>query len=215
MSRESCTADSGPSDLGARGQVPLNLRAQPRFLQLHLDLQSVEAWKQPEVSVTMFFAATAAPEGRVNIAPKGMETLRVMGQNRIVWLNLTGAENETAAHLAESPRMTLMWCSFDVNPLILRVYGSASVIHPRHEAWVELSALFPPTPGARQILDLNVSFVLTSCGFGVPRYEFLGERDTLRRWAEKKGEDGLREFWGDRNRYSIDGKPTHIFDDSA
>ena len=159
----------------------------------------------------IFFVGTAAPEGRVNIALKGMDTLRVMGPDRIVWLNLTGAENETAAHLAESPRMTLMWCSFDAKPMVLRVYGNAECVHPRDAAWYELAALFPPMPGARQVLDLEVNFVLTSCGFGVPRFEFVGERDTLRRWAEQKGEEGLRKFWEDRNRVSIDGKATGIF----
>jgi hypothetical protein len=159
----------------------------------------------------IFFVGTAAPEGRVNIALKGMDTLRIMGPDRIVWLNLTGAENETAAHLAESPRMTLMWCSFDAKPMVLRVYGSAGCVHPRDATWDELAALFPPIPGARQILDLEVAFVLTSCGFGVPRFEFIGERDTLRRWAEQKGEEGLRKFWEDRNRLSIDGKATGIF----
>jgi hypothetical protein len=163
----------------------------------------------------IFFVGTAAPGGRVNIAPKGIETLRVMGAHRIVWLNLTGAENETAAHLAESPRMTLMWCSFDVKPMILRVYGNARCVHPRDAAWNELAALFPPIPGSRQLLDLNVNFILTSCGFGVPRFEFVGERDTLHRWAEQKGEEGLHKFWEDRNLASIDGKPTGIFGNDA
>ena len=97
----------------------------------------------------MFFVATAAPQGRVNTAPKGMKTLRVMGPNRIVWLNLTGAENETAAHLLESPRMTIMWCSFGRKPMILRVYGEASIVHPRDDAWDDLAALLPLIPGAR------------------------------------------------------------------
>ena len=103
----------------------------------------------------MFFVGTAAPEGRVNIAPKDMESLRVMGPNRIVWRNLTGAENETSAHLLESPRMTLMWCSFDQKPMILRVYGAAAQIHPRDAAWDELASLFPVTSGARQFLEYS------------------------------------------------------------
>ena len=163
----------------------------------------------------LFFVATAAPQGRVNVAPKGMETLRVMGPNRIVWLNLTGAENETAAHLLESPRMTLLWCSFDRKPMILRVYGDASMVHPRDGAWDGLAALFPPMPGARQIFDLDVTYVLTSCGFGVPLYDFVGERDTLRRWAEQKGTTGLNEHWAEYNRFSIDAKPTSILGDDA
>ena len=161
----------------------------------------------------MFFVATAAADGRVNMAPKDMESLRVMAPNRIVWLNLTGAENETAAHLLESPRMTLMWCSFDKKPLILRVYGQATQAHPRDGAWQELVSQFPPHPGSRQILDLSIDFVLTSCGFGVPLYDFVGYRDTLRRWAEQKGEEGVSKHWAEYNRLSIDGKPTRILAD--
>ena len=95
----------------------------------------------------MFFVGTAAPEGRVNLAPKGMDTLRVIGPNRIVWLSLTGAENETAAHVAECPRMTLMWCSFEEQPLILRAYGKAKIFHPRAKEWDQLSTLCPPNQG--------------------------------------------------------------------
>jgi hypothetical protein len=90
-------------------------------------------------------------DGRVNIAPKGMDTLRVLGPQRIVWLNLTGGENESAAHLRETPRMTLMWCAFDGSPMILRAYGNATVIHPRDPGWDELALLFPSLSGARQI----------------------------------------------------------------
>ena len=161
----------------------------------------------------VFFVATAAPEGRVNVAPKGMDTLRVLGPNRIVWLNLTGSENETAAHLIESPRMTLMWCSFEARALILRVYGHAKVFHPRSSGWSDLVPLFPALPGARQILDLDVDLVLKSCGFGVPLFDYVGQRDTLRQWAENKGPEGVHEFWEKRNEVSIDGKPSHIVSD--
>jgi len=171
-----------------------------------------ENHKQFILEQKMFFVATAAPRGRVNVAPKGMDTLRVLEPDRIVWLSLTGAENETAAHLPESSRMTMMWCSFVRKPTILRAYGSASIVHPKDPQWHGLSKLFPSIPGTRQIFDLHIDFVLTSCGFGVPLYEFVGERDTLRRWAERKGEEGLRKFWADYNQLSIDGKPTAIVD---
>ena len=162
----------------------------------------------------MFFAATAAAEGRVNMAPKDSASLRVMGANRIVWLNLTGAENETGAHLALSPRMTLMWCSFTKRPMILRAYGSAKLIHHRDAAWPELIGLFEPRNGARQIIDLTVDLVLKSCGFGVPLYDFVGERDTLRRWEETKGEQGVHQHWRERNLVSIDGTPTQLLSDT-
>ena len=176
----------------------------PAFERIEAQYQQfIEAQK-------IFFVATAAPDGKVNLSPKGMESLRVMGPNRIVWLNLTGTENETAAHLAESPRMTIMWCSFTEKPIILRVYGNARIIHPRDDGWNELATNFPPIPGSRQILDLDVNFVLKSCGFGVPRFDFVGERESLRKWAEKTGEDGLARVWSEKNHLSIDGKPTGI-----
>ncbi|MBW7470855.1 pyridoxamine 5'-phosphate oxidase family protein [Marinobacter sp. F4218] len=158
----------------------------------------------------MFFVATAAHEGRVNIAPKGMDSLRVLGPNRIVWLNLTGAENETAAHLLENPRMTLMWCSFDRKPLILRAYGKATSVHPRNSEWDELYRLFPDTPGLRQIHDLSVDLVLTSCGYGVPLYDFIGQRKTLIKWADRLGSEGMREYQEENNTLSLDGKPTGL-----
>jgi hypothetical protein len=158
----------------------------------------------------IFFVATAASEGRVNVAPKGMDTLRIIDRDRIIWLDLTGAENETAAHLLEVPRMTLMWCSFDRNPLVLRAYGDAVAVRPRDTAWRELISLFPSLSGTRQLVDLHVNMVLMSCGFGVPLFEFLGQRDTLTRWAETKGEDGVGTFWKERNQWSLDHKPTGL-----
>ncbi len=173
--------------------------------------EKIEDWHQTFIEEQkMFFAATAAPEGRINMAPKDADSLRVMGPNRIVWVNLTGAENETGAHLAESPRMTLMWCSFDQKPMILRAYGKATLIHPRDEAWSDLIELFPARHGSRQVIDLAVDFVLKSCGFGVPLYDFVAHRDTLRRWEDKKDDDGVRQHWADYNQFSIDGKPTGL-----
>jgi hypothetical protein len=160
----------------------------------------------------IFFVGTAARDGRVNIAPKGMDTLRVLGPHRIVWLNLTGGENESAAHLREAARMTLMWCAFDGSPMILRAYGNATLIHRRDPSWNELAPLFPPLPGARQIFDVVVDLVLRSCGMGVPFFEFRGPREALRQWAEKTGDSGIKEFWQGNNQVSLDGKPTGILD---
>ena len=172
---------------------------------------SIEDWHRVFIEEQrMFFVATAALSGRVNMAPKDMASLRILGANRIVWLDLTGAENETGAHLAQSPRMTLMWCSFTEKPMILRAYGSARLIHRRDEAWQELVGLFQPRKGARQIIDLTVDLALKSCGSGVPLYDFAGERDTLRRWEEAKGEEGLHQHWVEHNQLSIDGIFTHL-----
>ncbi|RME84015.1 MAG: pyridoxamine 5'-phosphate oxidase family protein [Caldilineae bacterium] len=155
----------------------------------------------------IFFVATAAAEGHINVSPKGMDALRVLAPDHIIWLNLTGSGNETHAHLLENDRMTLMFCSFDQAPLILRVYGHASVITPDHSRWPDLLAHFPPYPGPRQIVDLAIELVQTSCGFGVPRYEYLGDRDTLVRWGEQKGDEGLAAFRRKYNLVSLDGKP--------
>ena len=161
----------------------------------------------------MFFVATAAPDGRVNLSPKGMDSLRVLGPNRLIWLNLTGSGNETAGHLRLDPRMTMMWCSFGTRPVILRAYGTARAVHPRDADWSDLIARFGPSPGARQIYDLNIDLVQTSCGFAVPRYEHLGPRETLRQWAETQGEGGVERYWQERNQRTIDGFPTGILGD--
>ena len=160
----------------------------------------------------MYFVGTATASSRVNISPKGMDSLRVLDAQRVVWLNLTGSGNETAAHVQAQPRMTLMFCAFDGPAQILRLYGQARVIHPADADWPALAALFPPLPGARQIFDLHIDLVLTSCGEGVPRYTYVEDRQTLLDWANKKGEDGLRQYRAEKNAVSLDGLPTHIVD---
>ena len=158
----------------------------------------------------IFFTATSAPDARINLSPKGMDSLRILSPNRILWLNLTGSGNETAAHLALDPRMTLMWCSFTARPLILRAYGCARTLHPSDADWPDLAAHLPDQPGARQIYDLTVDLVQTSCGYAVPLLDFREERPTLRSWAIDTGEAGLRAYWSTRNRLSLDGLPTGI-----
>jgi Pyridoxamine 5'-phosphate oxidase len=158
----------------------------------------------------LFFVATAAIEGRVNLSPKGMDSLRVIDTRRILWLNLTGSGNETAAHLAQNPRMTVMWCSFSTRPIILRAYGTARTVHHGDADWAGLAAMLPEQPGARQIYDMKIELVQSSCGFSVPFMEPAGERPVLRDWALGKGPEGLRDYWDSRNRRSIDGFPTGI-----
>ena len=158
----------------------------------------------------VFFVATATPEGRINLSPKGIDTLRVMDENRVLWLNLTGSGNETAAHLLEDGRMTLMFCAFEGSPMILRLYGEARIIHPWQAEWESLAKEFPSLPGARQIIDMKVDLVHSSCGMGVPLFDYIGERDLLLNWAEKKGEDGVRAYQIKKNSLSLDGKPTGI-----
>ncbi len=158
----------------------------------------------------VFFVATAAPDGRINLSPKGMDSLRVLGPGRLVWLNVTGSGNETAAHLAEHARMTVMWCSFDARPQILRAYGRATVVHAGAPGWTDLAAQLPALPGARQIFDLAVDLVQTSCGYAVPLMELQAPRPTLLDWAERKGPDGVAAYWAEANATSLDGKPTGI-----
>ena len=161
----------------------------------------------------IFFCGTAADEGRVNVSPKDMASLRVLGPNRIIWRNLTGSGNETAAHLARINRMTLMWCSFTTRPMILRVYGSARTLHRRDPDFAKLNDLFHESIAARQIYDLTFDLVQTSCGYNVPFFEHQSPRDTLEKWSENKGQEGIQAYWEERNQHSIDGLPTHVLDE--
>lgn len=161
----------------------------------------------------MFFVASAAQDGRVNLSPKGYDALRVLGPQRVIWLNLTGSGNETAAHLLEVNRMTIMFCAVEGAPMILRLYGSAETIHPRHPKWDELYGHFDDYPGARQIFDMTVESVQTSCGFAVPFFDYVGERETLNQSFEKKGVEGTADYWAQKNTVSIDGLPTGLLED--
>jgi len=158
----------------------------------------------------LFFCATAAPDGLVNMSPKGMDSLRVLGPNRICWMNITGSGNETAGHLLEHDRMTLMWCSFEQRPIILRTYGTARAVHPGDKDWDALAALFPPHRSARQVFDLKVDLVQTSCGYSVPFMDYKGERDTMPKWVENRSDSEIRAYWVDRNATTLDGKPTGV-----
>ncbi|MFK7799393.1 MAG: pyridoxamine 5'-phosphate oxidase family protein, partial [Aureispira sp.] len=135
----------------------------------------------------IFFVATAKREGRINLSPKGMDTFRILKANKIVWLNLTGSGNETAAHLAENPRMTIMFCAFEGKPLILRLYGQAQVYHERDETYQQYIGLFEVDAGARQIITLDIDLVQTSCGYAVPIMTYEEERTILREWSRKQG----------------------------
>lgn len=156
------------------------------------------------------FVGTAASDGRVNVSPKGHECLKVVGANEILWLNLTGSGNETAAHLLDTNRITLMWCAVEGPPMILRVYGSAEAIHPRHPDWDACTALLLPPLGARQYFRVKVEMVQKSCGYAVPLFDYKAERDSLVNWTEDKGQAGVEAYWEERNLESIDGFPTEI-----
>lgn len=158
----------------------------------------------------IFFVATATETGRVNISPKGMDSLVILDSNRIAWLNVTGSGNETSAHIQSNPRMTIMFCAFEGKPLILRLYGNAIVFHRTDKEWKGLVQAFSPLPGARQIFVLAIDLVQTSCGMSIPYFEYAGEREMLNAWARDKGEQGIRRYWSETNQVSIDGLPTNI-----
>ncbi|GAA4273782.1 pyridoxamine 5'-phosphate oxidase family protein [Aquimarina gracilis] len=158
----------------------------------------------------IFFVGTAAEEGRVNVSPKGMDTLRVLSSNKVIWLNLTGSGNETAAHLLKKNRITIMFCAFEGKPMILRLYGTANIYHDRDKKYHEYIDLFPKIVGARQIIEFEVDTVQTSCGYAVPLMEFKEERGVLKSWAEKQGEERLKEYRKEKNSLSIDNFETGI-----
>lgn len=155
----------------------------------------------------IFFVATAMEEGSVNVSPKGLDSLRVLHENRVVWLNLTGSGNETAVHLTHKNRITVMFCAFEGDPIILRLYGKAKVHQPKSRFWQEHITLFPEIAGSRQLVDVEVEKVQISCGMGVPLMEFKNHRKELVDWAEKQGEEGLRKYWEKKNTTSLDGLP--------
>jgi hypothetical protein len=157
----------------------------------------------------VFFVGTAplAADGHVNVSPKGLDTFRVLGPATVAYLDLTGSGVETVAHLRENGRLTIMFCAFEGRPRILRLAGRGRVVEPTDPDWPSLAGHFPPLPGVRSVVVLDVDRVADSCGYGVPRYEFVGDRDQLAGWANKKGEDGLGAYRARKNRASIDGLP--------
>jgi len=164
----------------------------------------------------IFFTASATAESRLNVSPKGLDALRILDDNTVAYLDLTGSGNETAAHLLADGRLTLMFCAFQDRPQILRLYGHGRTL-PRGSAEYAqiLQSAFANTepPGARQIVVLDVDLVQTSCGFGVPLFEYAGERPNLIDWAVGKGEDGLETYRRRKNSRSLDGLPTGLCED--
>lgn len=163
----------------------------------------------------LFFVGTATENSSINLSPKGMDSFIVIDSKRIAWLNVTGSGNETAAHVQYNPRMTIMFCAFEGDPLILRLYGTAKGVHRGDSEWASLIAKFKPLPGARQIFDVSLDLVQTSCGMSIPFYQYSGERELLNNWAHNKGEAGIREYWAAKNKVSLDGIATHVVEKSG
>jgi Pyridoxamine 5'-phosphate oxidase len=158
----------------------------------------------------IFFVATAAPRGRINLSPKGMDTFRILADDRVGYLDMTGSGNETAGHILHDGRLTIMFCSFDDKPLILRLYGRGEVVRARDENWAPLIGHFDQMAGQRQIIIQKIESLQTSCGFGVPKYNLVEERPILSEWCNKKGPEGIRKYWAEKNQQTIDGLDTRI-----
>lgn len=163
----------------------------------------------------MFFTASAAVDGRVNVSPRSTDMFRVLGDNAALYLDRTGSGNETAAHLRATGRLTIMFCALDGPPLIMRLYGNGRVIKRGSEEYAEtLADRFDNTEplGARQMIRLDFDLVQTSCGYGVPLFDYVAERPQMDGWAKAKGVDGIEAYWREKNQASIDGLPTGLFE---
>ena len=159
----------------------------------------------------MFFVGSAPSNGgHVNISPKGMDSFRIFSPTHVAYLDLTGSGNETSAHITENGRITIMFCAFEGAPNILRLYGTGRTILPGSAEWDQISPHFTLYAGTRQIISVDVHMVQTSCGYAVPLFEYVDQRETLVKWADAKGEDGLEQYHVDKNFISIDGLPTPL-----
>jgi len=164
----------------------------------------------------MFFTASAAAGTRINLSPRSTDMLRVIGDNCVVYLDRTGSGNETAAHLLADGRLTIMFCAVEGPPLILRLYGRGRVLKRGDEEYGQLLATEfgnAEPLGARQMILLDFDLVKTSCGYGVPLFDYRQERETMDKWALAKGEDGIEAYWRENNVVSMDGLPTGMGED--
>lgn len=166
----------------------------------------------------MFFTASAARDGRVNVSPRSTDLFRVLDDNAVLYLDRTGSGNETAAHVRATGRLTIMFCAVEGPPLILRLYGMGRVIQRGGDDYAALlrQRFDDREPlGARQMIRLDFDLVQTSCGYGVPLFDYAGERPQMDAWAEAKGVDGIEAYWHEKNVVSMDGLPTGLFERSS
>ncbi len=161
----------------------------------------------------MFFVATAPErtDHHINLSPKGSDSFRVLSENRVAYMDLIGSGNETSAHLLQNGRITIMFCSYDGPPNILRLYGKGRTVLPGDASWEELAAHFKLRLSTRQIIVADIHKIQNSCGYSVPLYEYAGERDHAQKWEDKKGVEGLKTYKQEKNRISMDGLPTALF----
>jgi hypothetical protein len=157
----------------------------------------------------VFFVGSAPLDagGHVNVSPKGLDTLRVLGPTTIAYLDLTGSGIETVSHVKENGRIVLMFCAFQGAPKIVRLHGRGTVIEPDHAEFAEIAARFPEHEGTRSIILVEVSRISDSCGYAVPLLQYQGERSQLTAWSHKLGPQGLKTYRRQRNQKSIDQMP--------
>jgi hypothetical protein len=157
----------------------------------------------------VFFVATAplSAEGHLNLSPRGLDCLSVLGPRQLAWVDLTGSGVETIAHLRENGRVVLMWCAFTGPPKIVRVHGRGRVCLPGTPEYDEITARHPAHLSTRAVIVVDVERVSDSCGFGVPLMDLVGERDQLDRWAASKGAEGIVAYQAEKNALSLDGLP--------
>jgi len=160
----------------------------------------------------LFFVATAplSENGKINISPKGLDCFRVLNENKVAYVDLISSGNETSAHTLENGRITFMFCSFDEKPWILRLYGKGFTVLPGSDEWESYSKNFTIYPSTRQIIVADIDLVQTSCGFGVPLFDYTCQREIHFEWAEKKGAEGLVKYMNDNNLRSLDDLPTNL-----
>ena len=156
----------------------------------------------------LFFVATApARGGHVNLSPKGAAAFRILDPQTVAYLDLTGSGVETIAHLRDDGRITIMFCAFDGSPKIVRLYGRGEVVCPGHPEFAALAGSFPRFAAVRSVIRVALERVSESCGYGVPLYDYAGERPQLAAWADRKGPAGIAAYRRERNAASIDGLP--------
>lgn len=189
------------------GKVGLETQQEQHMGKLYEEITpEIAGWIQEQ---HLFFVSTAplSGEGHVNCSPKGLDSFRILGPRTVAYLDLTGSGAETIAHVRENGRIVFMFCAMSGLPKIVRLHGTAEVVAAASPQWPELRNQFPAYHGARSIIRAEISRISDSCGFGVPQFEFLSQRESLPRWAETRGEEGLKVYRKEKNRHSIDGMP--------
>ena len=157
----------------------------------------------------LFFVSTAplAPDAHINCSPKGLDCLRVLGPRKIAYADTGGSGIETVAHLKENGRIVIMFCAFEGPPKIYRFYGQGRSVEPHEPEFESLLPMFPGLPTIRNFIVVDVQNIRDSCGYGVPLYEFKGDRESLPNWVNAKSPDELLQYRIERNAESLDGLP--------